>query len=111
VAHVRQDERPGIRDGCRDIFDVLDLIASSWSPSTTRRLGVGPIRLIRPHLSDLSDERVVFLGLRRELLIFVPRPIDEVGKGRVLLDVLLNAGGNGVGGEGETRPTWSYDAV
>ena len=36
MAHIRQDQEPGVRDGRGDIFGVGRLIASSWSPSTTR---------------------------------------------------------------------------
>ena len=84
------------------------LIASSWSPSTTRtgvsivfELGVGPVGLDEPHLADLIDEGGVFVRRRRERGVFLARARDESGEGRVLLDILDDARGPGVGGEGE----------
>src|SRR5271166_6834043 len=71
MAHVRQDEETGMRDGRRDIFGVLALdrlvmvaVDDQDGRVDRRELSVRPIRLVPPHLADLIDEGGIFLGRR-----------------------------------------------
>jgi hypothetical protein len=98
VARIRQNQQPGVRDGRRDIFGVrpLDRLVVVAVHHDNRRvdrleLVVSPVRLVRPHLADLIDESVVFLGRRGMLGIFVTGAVDIGGEGEDLADAILVA--------------------
>ena len=72
MADVGQDQQPRMRDRRGDIFGVLALdrlvvIAVDDEDRRVDRLElrVAPVRLLGPHLADLSDEGVVVLRRRR----------------------------------------------
>ena len=103
-----------MRDGRGSIFrmgpfDGLVVIAVDDENGGVDRLQliVGPVRLVRPHLADLIDEGVVFLGRRGMLGIFMAGPLDIGGESRVFLDALDHAGGDRVGAKAKTLPTRS----
>ena len=96
-----------MRNGGGDMFGMLALdrfvmvaVHDQDRQLDRSELCVRPVRLICPHPADLIDECPVLPG-RRVGGVFAAGALDERGKRRVPLDILLDARRRRVGGERE----------
>lgn len=108
MADIRQDQQASAGNGRGHVFGVFTLdgfvvvtVNDQYRAFDFRQVLGRPIRLARPHMADLLDERVVLLGGRRQLHVFLAGAFNVGGERRVLLDTFLYPRGLGVGSESE----------
>jgi hypothetical protein len=97
MADIGEDQDLGARNRCGDMVGMLPLdsfvmlaVHHPHRYPNLAQLGIGPVRLGFPHLSDLIVESGVLPRCCGEPRIFPPGARNEGGEGGVVLEAVLD---------------------